>query len=296
MPSRLLLLPIVCFVAHAADFWVSPQGKDANSGTKARPFATFVAAQRAVAQRKGSGPVTVHFLAGTYYLPQTVVFTDKDSGSKDSPITYMADEGVEAVISGGTRLSLQWKPWRGEIMQARVPAGMESDQLFVNGERQRMARYPNFDPDRAVFRRVGGRRVQQGTRRALGRSERRLHPRDASPHVGRLPLRDHRERRRRKCQIRGRVAEQPPDGHARQVPVRRKHLRGAGRARRMVFGPEDVHALFLSAEGARLAACDRRGCPFAALNRVSRDGRAAREVGQFERSHVPPCGAHLYGQ
>ena len=95
--------------------------------------------------------MTVHFLAGTYYLPQTVVFTDKDSGSKDSPITYMADEGVEAVISGGTRLSLQWKPWRGEIMQARVPAGTESDQLFVNGERQRMARYPNFDPAAQYF-------------------------------------------------------------------------------------------------------------------------------------------------
>src|SRR6266849_304554 len=151
MPSRLLLLLIVCFVAHAADFWVGPQGKDANPGTKARPFATFVAAQRAVAQRKGSGPVTVHFLGGTYYLPQTVAFTDKDSGSKDSPITYMADEGAEAVISGGTRLSLQWKPWRGEIMQARVPSGMESDQLFVNGERQRMARYPNFDPTAQYF-------------------------------------------------------------------------------------------------------------------------------------------------
>jgi hypothetical protein len=151
MPSRLLLLLIVCFVAHAADFWVGPQGKDANPGTKARPFATFVAAQRAVAQRKGSGPATVHFLAGTYYLPQTVAFTDKDSGSKDSPITYMADEGAEAVISGGTRLSLQWKPWRGDIMQASVPAGMESDQLFVNGERQHMARYPNVDPAAQYF-------------------------------------------------------------------------------------------------------------------------------------------------
>ena len=36
-------------------------------------------------------------------------------------------------------------------MQARVPSGMESDQLFVNGERQHMARYPNFDPAAQYF-------------------------------------------------------------------------------------------------------------------------------------------------
>ena len=36
-------------------------------------------------------------------------------------------------------------------MQAKVPAGFATDQLFVNGERQPMARYPNFDPKERHF-------------------------------------------------------------------------------------------------------------------------------------------------
>ena len=36
-------------------------------------------------------------------------------------------------------------------MQAAVPPGITADQLFVNGQRQIMARYPNFDPNAAQF-------------------------------------------------------------------------------------------------------------------------------------------------
>ena len=32
------------------------------------------------------------------------------------------------------------------IMQAKTPAGLAFDQLFINGKRQMMARYPNYDP------------------------------------------------------------------------------------------------------------------------------------------------------
>jgi len=37
---------------------------------------------------------------------------------------------------------LTWTPYRDGILMARVPAGLHSDQFFVNGKRQILARYP----------------------------------------------------------------------------------------------------------------------------------------------------------
>jgi hypothetical protein len=137
--------------APAADVYVSPAGRDRNSGAKDRPLATLGAAQRMARSRKSAGPVTVWLRGGTYCLPQTLVFTPEDSGTEKAPVTYAAFPGEEPVISGRIRLRLTWIPYRDGILMARVPAGLHSDQLFVNGKRQILARYPNYDPAAAYF-------------------------------------------------------------------------------------------------------------------------------------------------
>jgi hypothetical protein len=48
-------------------------------------------------------------------------------------------------------LKLRWEPYRDGIFRAQVPADFVSDQLFVNGLRQHMARYPNYDPDQRIM-------------------------------------------------------------------------------------------------------------------------------------------------
>jgi hypothetical protein len=137
--------------APAADIYVSPTGRDSNSGAKARPLASIAAAQRLARGRRSAGAVTVWLRGGTYYLPQTLVFSPEDSGTKKTPVTYAAFPGEEPVISGGIRLTLTWIPYRDGILMARVPAGLRTDQLFVNGRRQTLARYPNYDPAAAYF-------------------------------------------------------------------------------------------------------------------------------------------------
>jgi len=42
-------------------------------------------------------------------------------------------------------LSLSWSAYRDGIFKAQTPAGLQIDQLFVDGKNQRMARYPNYD-------------------------------------------------------------------------------------------------------------------------------------------------------
>ena len=71
------------------------------------------------------------------------------------------------MLSGGSKLELDWQPYRDGIFQAKTPAGLEIDQLFIDGKAQRMARYPNYDPKkktaayqgysrRCLFQEAGG--------------------------------------------------------------------------------------------------------------------------------------------
>jgi len=157
--ERMFLLAVATMVlaaaghAWAGDLWVSPDGDDADPGTKARPLRTLDGARRAVRRdrRRGRQPLTVALQSGVYYLPETVVFEAGDSGTEDAPITYAAADGAKVVLSGGQRVRLDWKPYRDGILKAAVPEGFTSDQLFVDGERRPMARFPNHDPEAQYF-------------------------------------------------------------------------------------------------------------------------------------------------
>ncbi len=130
----------------AVHLHVAPSGDDRAPGTSSQPFATLGAARDAARRSAGRQPVTVHVADGVYYLPSTLVFGPEDSGGPAAPVVYRADNEGRAILSGGLRLDLRWRPFRDGILQASTPAGLALDQLFVNGERQIMARYPNFDP------------------------------------------------------------------------------------------------------------------------------------------------------
>ena len=146
--ARLTLLACVPIAGWAADLHVSPAGNDANPGTPAAPFQTLAAARDAARKLAGKETVTVHVADGVYYLPETLLFTAADSGTANRPVTYQAEREGGAVISGGRKLDLKWETYRDGIFQATTPAGLAIDQVFVNGTRQRMARYPNFDANK----------------------------------------------------------------------------------------------------------------------------------------------------
>src|SRR6266487_4608795 len=107
------ILPILLQIGLALPvlgqpYYVAPTGSDGNSGTLETPFATIQRAQQAV--RKKPGPVWLR--GGTYYLPEKLVFTIEDSGSKVAPVIYQAYGKEQPVISGGVRLeNLDWQPY-----------------------------------------------------------------------------------------------------------------------------------------------------------------------------------------
>ena len=135
-------------IGAAQPYFVSPTGDDGDSGTLEHPFATLQRAQQAAQEKRGD----VFLRGGTYYLPTPIVFTAQDSGTKDAPVVFQNYHGEKPVISGGVKLDqLDWQPYTNGIFQAKVPADLQTEEIFVNGERQILARYPNFDATAQYF-------------------------------------------------------------------------------------------------------------------------------------------------
>ncbi len=141
----------------ATVLYVAANGNDAWSGRIEAPkgddgpLATLAGARDAVRalKRDGklAGPVTVLIRGGTYRLGEPVVFGPADSGSADCPIVYAAYPGEEPVVSGGREIG-GWRPAPGgKLWVTRAPSALRDPwklrQLFVNGERRRLARSPN---------------------------------------------------------------------------------------------------------------------------------------------------------
>ncbi|MDX9755150.1 MAG: right-handed parallel beta-helix repeat-containing protein, partial [bacterium] len=140
----------LCPLAWSAEFFVSVDGHDSQPGTREAPFATVAQAQQA-ARSLQTEAVTVTLHGGVYYLPEPLRFTPADSGSQQAPVIYQAVPNETVVLSGGLRLQLQWQPYRDGIWMASVSPSLAIDQLFLDGQRLPMARYPNFDPSVRVF-------------------------------------------------------------------------------------------------------------------------------------------------
>ena len=141
-----LLWGMTCCTAQSVDLYVSPSGADTNSGLAGKPLATLAAAQQKARKYVGKEAVTIHVADGVYYLSKTLTLTPEDSGAEAHPVLYKADSEGGAVLSGGAELKLVWQRHLNGIFKAKTPAGLNIDQLFINGISQRMARYPNFDP------------------------------------------------------------------------------------------------------------------------------------------------------
>jgi len=147
--------------AAARQWFVSPHGNDAWSGTLPDPnaaktdgsFATLVRARDAIRTHKAAsdatGPLTVFLRDGLYNLKEPFTLTKEDSGTAAAPIVYRAYRDEKPVLIGGRRIT-DFVPHEGGILKTDVGRQGLQDvyfrQLFFNGKRQHLARYPNHDP------------------------------------------------------------------------------------------------------------------------------------------------------
>ena len=140
------LLLIIINQLQAKELFVSPLGNDSHSGTKENPFATFSRALLEVKKFAGKEAVTVWFYEGSYYLDKTILLDSEYSGTSLNPVMFAALPGANVTIKGSKHLEyLNWKAYKNGIYVTQLPSGTNFDQLFINGERQVRARFPNYD-------------------------------------------------------------------------------------------------------------------------------------------------------
>ena len=105
--------------------YVSPPGRDTNSGARRFPFATLERARDEIRARKRlgglpKGGVEVIVRGGSYNVRQTFVLEAEDSGKELEPVVYRAAEGEHPVFTGGARLR-GFVPVTDEAVISRLP-------------------------------------------------------------------------------------------------------------------------------------------------------------------------------
>lgn len=169
-------------VAPSASFHVDPLGNDANPGTSEQPFATLERARDAIRERRRAsgglppGGVTVTLAGGAHPRVAAFELTAEDSGTAEAPIVYASARGEPAVLLGGEVLQPDWfLPVEDAVLLERLicplarkklrvcdlnahgirdfgqlkrrgfalPTPPPPLELFVDGLRMPLARYPN---------------------------------------------------------------------------------------------------------------------------------------------------------
>jgi len=135
----LLTLPI-----QAAKIWVSPNGNDNNPGTEQNPLATLQMAQKKARELRKKNEASIKngieiiLKGGTYQLKEPLLLNTEDSGTKESPTTFIAAKDETPIISGGIKVS-DWQRVSEHIYSAHLNSTNKLRALFVNGKRMRMA-------------------------------------------------------------------------------------------------------------------------------------------------------------
>jgi hypothetical protein len=137
------LLLILSTKGAAAELYVSPDGNDADPGTRDQPLQTLQGARDRVRNidKNGSQDVLVLFKAGDYFIGNTVHFGGEDSGSSGSRVIYKnwGEKGSVHFIGG--RALTAWK-YEGEgIYSAQLD--WDAYALFENDQPAVMAREPD---------------------------------------------------------------------------------------------------------------------------------------------------------
>jgi hypothetical protein len=91
---------------------------------------------------KHPGTIIVFFRGGEYLLNQSLTITNHETGTKKDSLILMGIQGEKVTLSGGRKIT-QWEKSGKGIFKAKVPAGTDFRQLYVNGKMAVRARTPN---------------------------------------------------------------------------------------------------------------------------------------------------------
>ncbi len=134
--SILALLLLLAFTGRATDYYVSSsQGSDDNSGTSTTAPWQSLDKVNATSFQPGDN---ILFKRGDSW---TGTITVSSSGTEGNPITYGAYGTGDKPKIYGSEVITGWEHYKGNIWKAHCDK--EINQLFLNDERMKAARWPN---------------------------------------------------------------------------------------------------------------------------------------------------------
>ena len=133
-----LILAVLAAAAPAAEsiWWVSPQGRDEDPGTKAQPFATPARALAALRTKPAGQKAIVIMTAGTWYLDEPLTFTAVEGGTAAAPVIWRSATPGVARLVGGRRVDGKvLSPVTDPAVLERLPEAARGKVLGVDLER-----------------------------------------------------------------------------------------------------------------------------------------------------------------
>ena len=141
--------PVLFVSAQGNDEWSGKLPDPAPDGSDG-PVGSLVRARDLLRGMDLSAGAMVYVRAGVYYLREPLVLEKQDSGVPGSPVVWQAWPGEAVRFSGGAPV-LKFEPHKDAILKADVSTlnlgGAGPHQLFMNGDRQIPARWPNRGDD-----------------------------------------------------------------------------------------------------------------------------------------------------
>lgn len=141
-----LLLTALVTSLHAADLYVSPNGSDANVGSKDKPFATVAKARDAVREKIAGGmkgDVVIEIAPGNYFHSEPIRFDERDGGRDGHTVIYRGAAREGARLYGG-QAATKWEKYKDNIWRAPIAKDKSLYQLIVDDKPAVMARFPKF--------------------------------------------------------------------------------------------------------------------------------------------------------
>ena len=117
--------------------YVSPSGKDSNNGSRTAPFKTIATALEYVTSHNNA-PYTIYLLEGDYHLDTSLVIDSKLNN------TTIIGQG-KVIIKGSKTIETKWTAYNDNIMVTNVDPTLNFNQIFINEDKQILARYPNYN-------------------------------------------------------------------------------------------------------------------------------------------------------
>ncbi|MGC9353572.1 MAG: right-handed parallel beta-helix repeat-containing protein [Mariniphaga sp.] len=147
----ILSLFFQCGITFSADFYLSPNGNDANPGTLEKPFTTIKRAKQAAEihfQQNPNEDCTVWLKDGKYHISTPVVINAENFKNQTGQLFFKASSGKEPIISGGLEIK-GWQKVSDGLWKAKLPEEFKNEkpprELFVENQRAVRARFPNDD-------------------------------------------------------------------------------------------------------------------------------------------------------